>query len=132
METIEIKLDKPVASPRPRFRRMGKYVQTYMPKSYEQHKKDIQWQLPMLMIDKLIRLELEFYFPPLKSWSKKRCSEMIGQYKGKKPDIDNLMKTVLDAANKHLWQDDGQIVEIKSFKRFSDNPRIVLKLEVME
>ncbi|MCY1585609.1 RusA family crossover junction endodeoxyribonuclease [Staphylococcus pettenkoferi] len=132
METIEIKLDKPVASPRPRFRRMGKYVRTYMPKSYEDHKQDIQWQLPMLMIDKPIKLELEFYFPPLKSWSKKKCNEMIGQYKGKKPDIDNLMKTVLDAANKHLWQDDGQIVEIKSFKRFSDNPRIVLKLEVVE
>ncbi|WP_150860545.1 RusA family crossover junction endodeoxyribonuclease, partial [Streptococcus pneumoniae] len=25
-----------------------------------------------------------------------------------KPDIDNLIKTVLDAANDHLWKDDNQ------------------------
>ncbi|WP_375294067.1 RusA family crossover junction endodeoxyribonuclease [Staphylococcus aureus] len=29
----------------------------------------------------------------LKSWSKKKKSEMVGQYKVTKPDIDNLIKT---------------------------------------
>ena len=31
-------------------------------------------------------------------------SEMVGQYKVTKPDIDNLIKTVLDACNGHVWK----------------------------
>ncbi len=35
-----------------------------------------------------------------------------------KPDIDNLIKTVLDACNGHVWKDDNQITEITSSKRY--------------
>ncbi|SUM32095.1 putative holliday junction resolvase, phage associated [Staphylococcus gallinarum] len=55
---------------------------------------------------------------------------MIGQYKRTKPDIDNLIKTVLDAANGHLWKDDNQIVEIQSFKKYADEPKIVIYLDI--
>lgn len=48
---------------------------------------------------------------------------MVGQYKRTKPDIDNLIKTVLDAANGHLWNDDNQIVEIRSFKNMQKNQK---------
>ena len=53
----------------------------------------------------------------------------IGQYKRTKPDIDNLIKTVLDAANDHLWKDDNQIVEIHSFKQYAEEPKIILEVE---
>ncbi|SUM32094.1 putative resolvase [Staphylococcus gallinarum] len=68
MEKIELKVDVPVSSPRPRFRNTGKFVQTYMPQSYMAHKENLRWQMPMLMIDKPIKLIIEFYFPLLKSW----------------------------------------------------------------
>ncbi|MEM5397319.1 RusA family crossover junction endodeoxyribonuclease [Staphylococcus gallinarum] len=130
MEKIELKVDVPVSSPRPRFRNTGKFVQTYMPQSYMTHKENLRWQMPMLMIDKPIKLIIEFYFPLLKSWSKKKRVAMIGQYKRTKPDIDNLIKTVLDAANGHLWKDDNQIVEIQSFKKYADEPKIVIYLDI--
>lgn len=130
METIELKVDAPMSSPRPRFRNAGKFVQTYMPKKYTDHKKDLQWQMPMLMIDKPIKLTIEFHFPLLKSWSKKKHVAMVGQYKQTKPDIDNLIKTVLDAANGHLWKDDNQIVEITSFKKYAEEPKIIMHIDI--
>lgn len=130
METIELKVDAPMSSPRPRFRNAGNFVQTYMPKKYTDHKKDLQWQMPMLMIDKPIKLTIEFHFPLLKSWSKKKHVAMVGQYKRTKPDIDNLIKTVLDAANGHLWNDDNQIVEITSFKKYAEEPKIIMHLDI--
>lgn len=38
----------------------------------------------------------------------------------KRPDIDNLIKTVLDALNGVLYQDDKQIVKILGVKKWSD------------
>lgn len=65
----------------------------------------------------------------LKSWSKKKKNEMVGQYKVTKPDIDNLIKTVLDACNGHLWKDDNQITEITSSKRYGIEPKIIIRIE---
>ena len=129
MERIELEVDAPMASPRPRFRNAGKFVQTYMPAKYTKHKKMLRQQMPYMMIDEPIILTLEFHFPLLKSWSKKKHVAMVGKYKRTKPDIDNLIKTVLDAANGHIWQDDNQIVEIRSFKKYAEKPKVIMEIE---
>ncbi|HDG6220165.1 TPA: RusA family crossover junction endodeoxyribonuclease, partial [Staphylococcus aureus] len=46
-----------------------------------------------------------------------------------KPDIDNLIKTVLDACNGHVWKDDNQITEITSSKRYGLEPKIIMRVE---
>ncbi|WP_411755733.1 RusA family crossover junction endodeoxyribonuclease [Staphylococcus agnetis] len=125
-------LDKPMGSPRPRFRRAGGFVQTYMPTTYSHHKKFIAEQMPNLQSENQLKLTIEFYFPPLKSWSKKLLSTMIGSYKRTKPDLDNLLKTVLDAGNEKLWKDDNQIVEIRTFKKYSGVARTVLVINEIE
>ncbi|CAA4740554.1 phage protein [Staphylococcus aureus] len=119
----------PMGSPRPRFRNTGRFVQTYMPTSYTKHKAYIQGQMPKLNLERALKIELDFYFPLLKSWSKKKKSEMVGQYKVTKPDIDNLIKTVLDACNGHVWKDDNQITEITSSKRYGIEPKIIIRIE---
>ena len=124
----EKNLDKPMGSPRPRFRRAGSFVQTYMPTTYSQHKKFIANQMPNLQSENQLKLTIEFYFPPLKSWSKKLLSTMLGSYKRTKPDLDNLLKTVLDAGNEKLWKDDNQIVEIRTFKKYAETARTVLTI----
>ena len=44
----------------------------------------------------------------------------------KKPDIDNLLKAVLDALNGKAYHDDNQIVEISAKKLYSNEPRTVV------
>lgn len=130
---IEIKFNEnfkaPIGSPRPRFRNAGRFVQAYMPTSYMNHKDYIRKQMPKLLLTSSLKVSLFFYFIPPKSWSKNQKLLSIGQYKRTKPDIDNLIKTVLDAANDRLWKDDNQIVEIYSFKQYAEQPKIILELE---
>ena len=133
---IEIKFNEtykaPIGSPRPRFRNAGKFVQTYMPTSYTKHKTYIQGQMPKLLTDKNLKVSLYFYFEPPKSWSKKRKLIAIGTYKRTKPDVDNLIKTVLDAANKHVWQDDNQVVHIDSYKMYAEESKIVIVIKEVD
>lgn len=112
--------EAPIGSPRPRFRNTGRYVQTYMPASYTKHKDFIREQMPNVLLNGNLKVTLSFYFKVPKSWSNRKKLLAIGQYKRTKPDIDNLIKTVLDAANDHLWKDDNQIVEIHSFKQYAE------------
>lgn len=49
---------------------------------------------------------LAFHLPMPKSWSKKKRMEMIGKGHQQKPDIDNLVKALLDALHiedKHIY-----------------------------
>lgn len=130
---IEIKFNEtfeaPMGSPRPRFSTKGRYGHTYMPTKYTEHKKYLQNQMPKLNLENALKIELEFYFTPPKSWSKKKKTQAIGQLKVTKPDIDNLMKTVLDACNNYLWKDDNQIAEITSSKRYGIEPKIIIRIE---
>lgn len=121
--------EAPIGSPRPRFRNTGRFVQTYMPTSYTKHKDFIREQMPNTLLDGNLKVTLSFYFKVPKSWSNRKKLLAIGQYKRTKPDIDNLIKTVLDAANDHLWKDDNQIVEIHSFKQYAEEPKIILEVE---
>lgn len=133
---IEIKFNEtykaPIGSPRPRFRNAGRFVQTYMPTSYTKHKDYIQEQMPKLLTDKNLKVSLYFYFEPPKSWSKKRKLIALGTYKRTKPDVDNLIKTVLDAANNHVWQDDNQVVHIDSYKMYAEESKIVMVIKEVD
>ncbi|WP_034172828.1 RusA family crossover junction endodeoxyribonuclease [Listeria monocytogenes] len=124
--------EAPIGSPRPRFRNTGRFVQTYMPTSYTKHKDFVREQMPNVLLDGELKVTLSFYFEPPKSWSNRKRLLAIGQYKRTKPDIDNLIKTVLDAANDHLWKDDNQIVEIHSFKQYAEEPKIILEVEEVQ
>lgn len=133
---IEIKFNEtykaPIGSPRPRFRNAGRFVQTYMPTSYTKHKAYIQEQMPKLLTDKNLKVSLYFYFEPPKSWSKKRKLIALGTYKRTKPDVDNLIKTVLDAANNNVWQDDNQVVHIDSYKMYAEESKIVMVIKEVD
>ncbi|WP_373282934.1 RusA family crossover junction endodeoxyribonuclease [Macrococcus hajekii] len=124
--------DKPMNSPRPRFKRVGNSVRTYMPASYMHHKAFIAAQMPRLELTGQIKITLMFGMPVPASTSKVKRERMYGTYHNKKPDIDNLVKTVLDAANKHVWVDDGQIVSLVTEKRYTQHPKILMTVEEIE
>lgn len=45
-----------------------------------------------------------------------------------RPDLDNYLKAVMDACNRKLYNDDGQIVTLSSSKFYGDKPRIEILL----
>ncbi|MFL8231041.1 RusA family crossover junction endodeoxyribonuclease, partial [Clostridioides difficile] len=47
----------------------------------------------------------------------------------KKPDLDNIIKSVADSLNGIAYKDDSQIVEVVSKKYYSDRPRVEVELE---
>lgn len=78
-----------------------------------------------------ISVTLAFYYPIPKSWSKKKKDEANDQgiMPAVKPDIDNCIKGVFDALNGIAWKDDNLVVDVRSFKRYSNKPMIVVTIE---
>jgi len=103
---------KPVPLARPRF--VGKHV-------YDEQKQEkilFGWELraqnPSFEVCE-IRMEIEFCMP-ICGCSKKQTAEMVGRPHGKRPDLDNLIKFVLDASLGILFEDDSLVSEIVARK----------------
>lgn len=66
-----------------------------------------------------------------KSTSKKNSEKMLNKQISptKKPDIDNIAKTVLDALNKLAYKDDTQVVDLNIAKAYADRERLIIKIE---
>lgn len=47
-------------------------------------------------------------------------------------DVDNLFKSVADAANEILWEDDSQIVRMVSEKKWADEDGFTIKISEVE
>lgn len=80
-----------------------------------------------------LKLEVFFRFHRPKSWPAAR-RDVEGEepwYKGK-PDLDNLLKLVMDAANGILWHDDAQVVKVIADKVYSDEDATELVLTRVE
>lgn len=45
-----------------------------------------------------------------------------------KPDADNYLKTVCDALNSVVYRDDAQITDLTIRKRYSDRPRLEIRI----
>ena len=119
-------LGDPRPQGRPRFARMGKFVKAYDPKDSRDYKQTLAAQIaaqnPEYVADRAICLECEFIFARPKTLPKKV------QDHTRKPDIDNLVKSFLDAATGILWRDDTQIVSISARKDYGDVPQIRVKV----
>ncbi len=124
----------PIAQPRHRVSvRFGK-AHAYLPASHKVHGwKSIIWlycsnnKLSNLNITKPVKIDLTFFMPIPKSLKNKITSM---QPHIKKPDIDNLVKAVLDSMTDcHVWQDDSLVYDIASRKFYSDAPGVLIKLK---
>ena len=121
---------KPIAKKRPRFARRGKFVATYNDQETEEGR--FLWEVKQQYRGKPLKgplqlcLEFGMYIP--KSTSKKKQVEMIiGQIRHtKKPDLDNLIKFVLDCLNETAWDDDKQVIYLSAAKHYSETPQTVI------
>lgn len=78
------------------------------------------------------KVTITAYFEIPKSTSKAQKEQMILNQISptKKPDIDNIVKIVLDAMNKFAFKDDTQIAKLEVEKLYIDgDEKLVIKIE---
>ena len=82
-------------------------------------------------IEKRTKVSITAYFGVPKSTKKTEVEAMLNQIISptKKPDIDNIVKIVLDAMNKFAFKDDTQITKLEVEKKYGTEEKIVVKIE---
>ena len=82
-------------------------------------------------IEGRVKVSITGYFEIPKSTSKVMKEQMMENKISptKKPDIDNVVKIVLDAMNKFAFKDDTQITKIEVEKLYSDVEKLYVKIE---
>lgn len=120
---------------RPRFTTQNGYVRTYEPKKTKDYEKSIKMayvqKYKNFVSDKALRIGVYIYIKPAKSISNKKKTSLLNNefYPTKKPDVDNVIKCVLDALNNVAYHDDTQVVEQAVKKRFGEEEKIVVFIE---
>jgi len=133
---IEITIPgKPVAKRRPRFARRGKFVTTYNDQETEEGRFlfEVQKQFKNALSDKPLIVVCVFEMPRPKNHygtgrNTGKLKEGSPKLHTKKPDIDNLIKFVLDCLNGIAWKDDSQIVRIVAEKSYSEKPSTLIQI----
>lgn len=128
---------KPTGKGRPRFRRIGNFVQTYTPEKTSEYEKLVRIRFQNAggqITDKPVRVEIVALFAPPKSTRKRDKAEMLASrvLPVKKPDCDNIAKIILDALNKIAYIDDAQVIELVVKKRYSAEAKVNVHIEEIE
>ena len=122
----------PVPKGRPKFSKIGGFVRTYTPKKTQDFETEVREAAKQAMtrepLETPLAVYLYFRLPIPQSYSKKRTTACLtgSEKPTKKPDLDNLAKSVLDALNGVIYLDDSQIVSLHMTKVYSQYPGIDL------
>ena len=109
----------PVAMGRPRFTKTGKAYTAQTSRTYKDEQvkqlvaaKGEDWA----PLDGVLRIQISFIHPRTKNLSRVKGELSQGRiWRPKKPDIDNLIKMVLDIITKsEIWIDDNRVCSITS------------------
>jgi len=115
-------MGEPVPKGRPRVAIRGRFPVFYTPKETREAEDDFVKQAvksgkPGFPTEGPVSINIRFY-------KKRPKSKPKGErHWTSKPDLDNLVKLVLDAMNKIFFKDDAQVVQITAFKEYDEVPR---------
>lgn len=78
-----------------------------------------------------IKVNIIAYFSIPKTTKKTEINEMLDNNISptKKPDIDNIVKVVLDSMNKFAFRDDNQITKLEVEKKYALEDKVYVKIE---
>lgn len=125
---------EPVEQQRPRATAQGGHARVYDPKKVREFKQSVAEYVTQQPLPKFENVELsvqvKFYRPIQKSLSKKERELRLSNVHRPivKPDLDNYTKSILDALNGILWDDDAKIVHLELDKYYSEQPRIEIEV----
>lgn len=130
----------PIAKGRPRFRNRrtksgAEFVQAYSPEKTRSYDAVVRTLADQAMAGRPplagpLQVNFVAFLPVPRSWSQKRSqSALAGRVLPTyRPDLDNMIKNVLDGSNGILFADDALITDMVVSKRYSDRPRAVLEV----
>lgn len=78
------------------------------------------------VMDGPLTMQIHVFRQIPRSWSKKKQT-MAAQgivRPVSKPDVDNYVKSAMDALKGIVWTDDSQVVSLMAVKHYSENPRL--------
>jgi Holliday junction resolvase RusA-like endonuclease len=117
---------KPIGKGRPRFTKIGR---VYTPKKTKDYEKSIATAYvnedgKYYEEGTPVHISLSAYFMTPKSYSKKLVRKLVKAFAWflNKPDIDNIIKSVLDGLNNVAYHDDSQVCSIEASKHWTDDP----------
>lgn len=127
----------PVGKGRPKFSRRGNYTTTYTPEktvNFENLVKLSFMQAECKKLEGTLSAVITACFPIPKSVSKKMRQQMEEGYElhSKKPDADNIAKSVLDALNGIAFDDDSQVAVLSVIKRYAVEPKTIVSIQERE
>lgn len=132
MKQVKFTIDgEPKGKGRPRFSKGHVYTpvktanyESLVALSYRNAAKGYKFTSPVLV-------KIYAFHKPPKSASKKANADMLAGIirPTKKPDLDNVVKIVLDGLNKVAWDDDVQVVEMVVGKFYSTEPYVMVIVE---
>lgn len=133
-------LGLPVAQPRVKACIRGAHAGVYTPGTADLWKAQVSQAVAAQVgapLGEGVSLGLEFYLPRPKGHYRtgKHASQLrpdAPRRPTRKPDIDNLVKAVLDALRGIAWTDDCQVVTLTTSKRWADDTPTGLVLEMRE
>mgnify|MGYP003292108010 CR=1 FL=1 len=127
----------PFGKQRPRAARKGRFITIYTPRETKEYEnKVIKYYNKYYKGTKLegpINVKINGIFGIPKSVSKYKAEKMINKEipHTKKPDCDNLAKSILDALNNVAYNDDAQITKLEISKEYAieGKAKILIKEE---
>lgn len=137
METVFFVEGEPQGKDRPRFSRLSGRI--YTPRKTEKYEKQIRIAYldaggKLVPDDCYVSISVDAYFKIPKSFPKGKkvlCQNNILR-PTKMPDVDNILKAVLDGLNKFAYADDKQVVTATCRKYYAAQGNGFLKITVRE
>lgn len=82
-------------------------------------------------LDGAVAIDVTAYFAIPKSTPKKKLFQFLQNIFRpiKKPDIDNILKIIMDGLNGIAYDDDKQVVSVKIHKFYSTEPRVEVEID---
>lgn len=115
----------PVGKGRPKFSRQGPFVRAYTPEKTANYENLVKVKAEQAMggrpmIDGPVEVSIRLIVTPPASWSQKKKRDAMEGFifPTSKPDIDNVLKGIMDACNEIVFKDDKQAVDVRVVKRY--------------
>lgn len=129
---------QPVGKGRPKF--SGRYSNTrhaYTPRKTREYEENVKavflsrFGVLPFGEDARLRIEVHAWYQIPKSKPKQVKENMRLEIirPTVKPDLDNVIKIIMDALNGVAYPDDKQVVEMLAIKRYSDDPCVTVLIE---